>query len=299
MNFSHLRNALVVLGVILLSGCAGALHTAAKQNDVPRAKMLIESGVQVDCRAKWKNETPLQMAAEAGNTEVVKFLIDAGADVNAGGYNNFTVLHSAITSGNEDVVRLLLENGANVNAVTDEEYAPIHHAAYHGNANIIRLLINYGADLTLKDRWINNMTPYELASVRNHDSVVLNLLRIEDQKASAASAGMDVNPESIASEMSEKKYAVDERRPYVVLAAERGQYKVLQGLIENGVDVNTVLPDGSTALMLAAKRGHDDIVKLLLRHGADVNVERNDGENAMSLAASEEIREILRSFGAQ
>ena len=56
------------------------------------------------------------MVARKGNTEVVKALIEAGADVNAKDNDGWTVLSWACTKNNKDIAQLLIENGANVNA---------------------------------------------------------------------------------------------------------------------------------------------------------------------------------------
>ena len=59
--------------------------------------------------------TPLNLAVENGHTDVAALLIDAGADVNAGG-EWYSPLYSAILFGDRELVELLLEHGARVNA---------------------------------------------------------------------------------------------------------------------------------------------------------------------------------------
>ncbi|KAJ5616018.1 hypothetical protein N7537_001132 [Penicillium hordei] len=69
--------------------------------------------------------TPLQIASLAGETEIVKFLLDAGCEINTKNIDKDTPLIDAVENGNVEVVKLLLDAGANprtVNAEGDEPY---------------------------------------------------------------------------------------------------------------------------------------------------------------------------------
>lgn len=69
--------------------------------------------------------TPLQIAALAGEAEIVKFLLDAGCEINTKNIDKDTPLIDAVENGNVEVVKLLLDAGANprtVNAEGDEPY---------------------------------------------------------------------------------------------------------------------------------------------------------------------------------
>ncbi|KAJ5774351.1 hypothetical protein N7457_009247 [Penicillium paradoxum] len=69
--------------------------------------------------------TPLQIASLAGEAEIVKFLLDAGCEINTKNIDRDTPLIDAVENGNVEVVKLLLDAGANprtVNAEGDEPY---------------------------------------------------------------------------------------------------------------------------------------------------------------------------------
>ncbi|KAJ5276478.1 hypothetical protein N7524_002631 [Penicillium chrysogenum] len=68
---------------------------------------------------------PLQIASLAGEAEIVKFLLDAGCEINTKNIDKDTPLIDAVENGNVEVVKLLLDAGANprtVNAEGDEPY---------------------------------------------------------------------------------------------------------------------------------------------------------------------------------
>lgn len=127
-------------------------------------KKLIADGAELDSKPEkpdmWERmDTPLMLAAPYPN--IVKLLIDAGADVNA--KNNFgkTPLMYAIQERNTQSVALLLDAGANANAETLEDISctalkagkrtPLMYAAWHGTPEIVQMLLEKGADIAAKD----------------------------------------------------------------------------------------------------------------------------------------------------
>jgi len=68
---------------------------------------------------------PLHFAANNGHVDVVRFLLEKGANVNAQDHRGRTPLHLAALDGHVDVVRFLLEKGANVNAQDHRGRTPL------------------------------------------------------------------------------------------------------------------------------------------------------------------------------
>ena len=82
----------VLLLMSILAICnawAGKLHDAAKAGDLAETKQLVGMGSNVDERDV-AERTPLSWAAGEGHAEVVQFLLDKGADVNARDFTNIT-----------------------------------------------------------------------------------------------------------------------------------------------------------------------------------------------------------------
>lgn len=89
----------------------------------------------------------LRRAASAGDLAKVKALLDAGADVNAGNRYGATALAFACDKGHTEVVKLLLEKGANPNSKdTFYNSTPINWAVQKGHAEIVRALLEKGAE---------------------------------------------------------------------------------------------------------------------------------------------------------
>lgn len=97
------------------------LFQASRNNEVELVRLLLEIGADIN-QANSVGETPLYVASEAGHEHIVRILLENGADVNKAGYDEQTPLMMAVEMGHEEVVEILLEYGANLDAKTNEGY---------------------------------------------------------------------------------------------------------------------------------------------------------------------------------
>ena len=103
---------------------------------------------------------PLYRAAEQGDIDTVKYLIDKGADVNQRGgggvLNDSNALSAACSKGDIAIVKLLLERGAIVDAASGNMgWTPLSSAAWQGHTDIVNLLLDRGADINKAIRGLN------------------------------------------------------------------------------------------------------------------------------------------------
>ncbi|RHY65020.1 hypothetical protein DYB34_007581 [Aphanomyces astaci] len=107
----------------------------------------------------------LCVAASAGFLEVVKELIQCGAD------NGYSPLYAATLTGHLHVVQELVDNGANIDAPsTQVRCTPLHQAVEKNHLDIIQALIDNGADVNAKDA--GNRTARSIAVDKKHGDVV-------------------------------------------------------------------------------------------------------------------------------
>jgi len=116
---------------------------------------------QVEVRTS-ADESPLMLAALAGELELCRLLIGRDSDVNKTGW---TPLHYAATNGHLEVMRLLLEHHAYIDAESPNGTTPLMMAAHYGSVNAVKLLLESGADPTLKN--IQGLSALDFANSAN------------------------------------------------------------------------------------------------------------------------------------
>jgi hypothetical protein len=152
-----------------LEGDKTALMRASQKGEYGRVKELLSSGNPVDINATSPSGiTALMYAAAGGHYEVVRLLLDAGADVNAHG-GECTPLQAAVGGGGR-VVTALLDAGADVDARNRYGQTALMYAARLGEARTVELLLGRGANPRLRDN--KGASALYLAEQNNHDRVV-------------------------------------------------------------------------------------------------------------------------------
>jgi ankyrin repeat protein len=123
----------------------------------------------------------LGLAAFFGRDEVMKTLLDAGADPNLPSNNQMKVtpLHSAVANRDGEralrMARILLDHHAGVNVVQHGGWTPLQQAAAHGNAELVQLLLDKGANTSAKAD--DGRTAIDLARGGGHQRVIALLTK--------------------------------------------------------------------------------------------------------------------------
>ncbi len=165
--------------------------TAIKTGDLGEVERLIAAGAPVNERAPMVGSldddyTPLGVAAREGRADMVRVLLDAGADPRRViGLMKGTPVHEASYFGHADVVRALTERRARVATPAPELDAQgpyngltaLHDAAWHGHLEPARTLVGAGARLDLKTH--AGLTPRELALFYGYDELARFLAEAE------------------------------------------------------------------------------------------------------------------------
>ena len=107
-------------------------------------------------------------AIDCGTKEVVSWMLSRGAPVVFDDDEGFSALHSAMDREIPDrieIMKMLIDAGADINARGINDYTPAHHAATRNDVEALWLLVESGADLTIRTRIDEYATPLEEAKI--------------------------------------------------------------------------------------------------------------------------------------
>ena len=138
-------------------------------------KYLLEEGADVNTRLGHSGQTVLHEAARKGHYDVAKLLIARGANISVHENMIDTPLHVASIEGHTNVVKLLLDAGVDANRLGHGGRTALYEAAMKGHCDVAKLLIARGANINVQENMIN-MTPLHAASHYSHTNVVKLLL---------------------------------------------------------------------------------------------------------------------------
>lgn len=225
-------------------------------------KLLIDHGADLNIKDK-QGWTPLQHILNSyGNPTNAKILTDAGADVNTKNHSGQTIFHLAAIKKDISLIEYLLAKGIDVDSRDNEGQTPLYHAAALNKDDIYfdvaEMLLKNGANVNAQD--VNGMTPlHELVKHSNKKIFQLFL----DYKA-------DVNLKDRLGDTP------------LIEAIRSENLEMIQLLVDNGSDVNNFNDESrSTPLHLASNTYCKRIIKFLLTNGANINA--LDSENRTPL----------------
>jgi len=127
----------------------------------------------------YDGDTPLRRAIYGNQFEVVKYLVENGADVNAKDNCNSTPLYYACNYGDLEMVKYLHEKGAHINSVNDSNWTPLHQASYWGRYDIVVYLVENGANINAETT-DNYRLPIDGARYWKHTDIVEYLTNINN-----------------------------------------------------------------------------------------------------------------------
>jgi len=256
------------------SGAMSVLQFAAREGNLPMARLLVESGAAIE-QPSTNGSRPLLTAIINNHIELALFLVEKGADVNAADdFHKRTPLYAAVEMRDPDftrdtaspvadardpmdLIKALLARGANPNAqvnttpfrgfyqvsanwVNFDGQTAFIRAALSGDITLMRLLVEHGADPNIKT--------------------------YEGSTALMAAAGVNFVVSQTYSR-SDDEYL-----------------EAAKLCLEKGADVNATNNQGFTAMHGATNRGFDKMVQLLADHGSKLDVKDKQGRTPMTFA---------------
>ncbi|KAG4025794.1 hypothetical protein MFRU_050g00120 [Monilinia fructicola] len=233
------------------------LDLAARKGHEKIVKLLLEKGADIDGDSIGANA--LQTAARAGMTDMVQFLLRAGAAVNTPSGIKGDALQSAAREGRVEVVKLLLENGAIFQEHKDSLFGnPLSAAAHKGSYKLVDLFLEMGVSINISGGRYGN--PLQSAVNAQHLQPDIEFIRYLIFK------GADINAQGGQDGSALQAAVSSQGRPL-----EPHMLEVVRLLLEKGADVNIGGGIAGGVLQAAATSGQDELVQLFIECGASIN----------------------------
>jgi ankyrin repeat protein/beta-lactamase regulating signal transducer with metallopeptidase domain len=254
----RLQNAQALLGL----GAEHDLLTAAAMGNAETIRRLAAEDPRGLGLRSASLATPLHVAAERGDAEVIGALLEAGADPNASDLSGRSPLHLAAATGNVEAVVELLDGGANADMPTNVGSTPLHVAAEGGRAKGVQGL-----------------------PAAHEGPIAVTAARAGPVgTASAQEAGAWQVVQALL-EAGANPATKDERgRSPLHVAAGAGDVRTVGLLLDGGADPDCLADSGATPLVAASQAGAWDVVQVLLGAGADPRACERFGSSPLYIA---------------
>jgi len=136
----------------------------AANGELEKVENYIKKEININAKnkSKW---TALAYACKYNHIEIVKLLIDNGADVNIAVNTGSTPLHIALNGGNTEIAEYLIENNADINVKDIMGMSALAWAAKQGDLELVIFLVKNGADINSQN--VNSRTVLDVATNNN------------------------------------------------------------------------------------------------------------------------------------
>ncbi|WP_240875893.1 ankyrin repeat domain-containing protein [Shimazuella soli] len=256
-----------------------SLQEAICEQNISIVKDLLEMGVHPDMLNykgyQLQYRLPLHHAIESGNRQIVKLLLEYGADLSYS--NDFLELALRHT----EIMKLLLEYGADPNPYTGS-LSLLHIATKNNQLEIMELLLKAGADTEAQVRGHYFYHP-PLREAQSKEAIDL-LLRYGAEvnselmgRFSFFTWPVDRGLVEVVERFIDIGVPIDSGDLWDMVISGRNSYEICKLFLEAGLDVNLPLKFDPSVLFKVISYNKSDLIPLLLHYGADLDIRNDQG----------------------
>ncbi len=282
-GFSFLAAVLILTAasVVCHADATQDLFKAIDNKDLNAAQAALNAGANVNALAEnllnIANISPLSYAVDYDATDIVKLLIDRGADVNfTAPLDKSTPLTVAAERGDTEICRMLLEKGAKVDEIDGlMEYSPLMWAAEGSHDDEVALLLAHGAVVDAENK--HGVTALQVAGNAASAQLLLDhgayVNAQDDQGVTAldhtAASSDTARLKLLLLRKAEVNHADKDGWTALFYATGTSTAENAQTLLAHGAKLNAIDGKGKTAFYYAQARANDAVIKVLVKAGAN------------------------------
>ena len=247
------------------------LHMCVTRGDTAGVAWLLDHGALVDLATSALHETPLHVAADLGQVDLLRQLLERRARVHVVDVDGDTPLH--IAARHADALSALLAAGAEIDARNRFGDTPLHAAVWVGDPKAVEVLVRHGASVSA--RGDSGQTPREIAVLRGHGEAVTRILdaAADDARARDEGAAATSTVKELDAAAAERASDDDDDGMHVTAAATRiGDYQhparpPPDGLGRHWTERAKAMPPTAAALLVHGDPVHEACAARLLVEG--------------------------------
>jgi ankyrin repeat protein len=245
------------------------LFYACKNTDERIVKKLLHMGAELDVLCGQNSQPLTQVACEANKLDILKLLIDFGADINVANDKGTSLLHTACINANVDLARLLADNGADVSCTDNKGNTPLHMLVRQYKQEvlaIIDILLDKGVDM----------------------NAVNNELRTPFFESSLVTRNMACNTLPVLKHLVSKGAIVDTQDKYqntpLHYAVRDSDPARVRYLLDSGSDSNIQNEKGESPYAIALKKNNRAIISMIEKASVTIAMDGDDLDAAFMRA---------------
>ena len=273
------------------------LHAAAEGGNTSIVRSMLSCNIGINSRDDDSSATPLIIAARQNHVEVVKYLLQKGANIFlTAGPNKKNALHIASQYGSVEAIEMLLSYNLSPDSRDGEGNTPLACAAAFGQIESVNCLLKHEANPLLKSKDGRSLLHFAAAS---GNVIIIETMLSKDLDIDSREKIEGLTPlmVSIANKKLEAaKYLLEKgadkslkttpgKLPLLSIASVAGSIAAVEMLLSHGCNIDARDSEGNTPLMHATRLGNTEVVEYLLAQGANPLLRNTSDLGLLHLAA--------------
>ena len=324
--------------VLLLANCqpgsawiSECLFETVRNEELDNAKLLLDAGADINYESDL-GHTALAGAVMTENTEVVRWVLDCGADPTKILRVGYLPLSEAASAKEDDptIAKMLIERGADVNMRYRDDETALDTALHYNNPKIADLLRKHGAKtrheliadqkpepssvppapvpveivktiptLSLEDELFKAISTSDTSATKTALSKGASLTCLNAKQHTPLIASVKKRNAQFVKLLLDHKACTEDREPKVgmtplMMAVKEGHSSISSLLIHAGADINATDWNGNSVLRHAMEGGNFKIIEMLISGGSDTERQNNKGVSPLAWATKNRKNEILK-----